>query len=536
MSSSKTEKTKEEDDLVASISKSMTIPQLKKEIILADLWYGTKTKAKTKEDFVDIYISNGLHKRAAATSSKAVSKAASLEDKKEAQVVANAVASVSKAPTSPSASVSKAPTSPSASKAEKTKEEDDLVASISKTMTIPQLKKEIILADLWYGTKTKAKTKAEFVDIYISNGLHKRAEASVSVSKAATVSKAPKTPPKTPPTTPPKSASKAVRVEPKEELILSLMISGHGTEGPEWDPTMPVAEYYKNNVRVYSRACVPGIPSLRMPSKIRKSIDDTFTIFKNNPGSATQEIMSEYTSQDKTQYRKYLDKFECYKDNGAVKNKERCGGLITYLSSKQFRFDQDNTPNIRSEHKTEYGFNQFLESRGVNVSDIRLKITASDGSVTYRNIFNPYEEMAQFYSSNKEHKEPVDIITKFNLAYRHGIEFILKDVLHKEELIGRALEIFKFKEGQQKIGLITLLQLHRFFELVGIKYVNIIDHSCRSFNPTFNIPIEKGEERFKKEQKYIVKPVAFGKRSRRRSSSKKLSKRSDRKYKYTRKI
>jgi hypothetical protein len=429
------------------------------------------------------------------------------------------------------ASVSKAVAS--VSKAEKTKEEDDLVASISKTMTIPQLKKEIIIADLWYGSNTKSKTKADFVNMYISNGLHKRAAASVSVnvnvSKAASVSKAPKSPPTTPPTTPPKSASKAaVRVEPKEELILSLMISGHGTEGPEWDQTMPVAEYYKNNVRVYSRACVPGIPSLRMPSKIRKSIDDTFTIFKNNPGSATQEIMSEYTSQDKTQYRKYLDKFECYKDNGAVKNKERCGGLITYLASKQFRFDQDNTPNIRSEHKTEYGYNQFLESRGANVSDIRLKITASDGSVTYRNIFNPYEEMAQFYSSNKEHKEPVDIITKFNLAYRHGIEFILKDVLHKEELIGRALEIFKFKEGEQKIGLISLLQLYRFFELVGIKYVNIIDHSCRNFNPTFNIPIEKAEERFKKEQKYIVKPVAFGKRSDgKRSDGKRSKRRSD---------
>ena len=419
----------------------------------------------------------------------------------------------------------------SSSKAEK--EEDDLAASISKSMTIPQLKKEIILADLWYGTKTKAKTKAEFVNIYISNGLHKRAATSLSrispeerkaVASLETKAVA-KSPPKIPETSPPTSLSASVskaaasvskaaaRVEPKEELILSLMISGHGTEGPEWEPTLPFAQYYKNNVRVYSRACVPGIPSLRMPSKIRKSIDDTFTIFRNNPGSATQEIMSEYTSQDKTHYRKYLDKFECYKDNGAVKNKERCGGLITYLSSKQFRFDQDDTPNIRSEHKTEYGFNQFLESRGVNVSDIRLKITASDGSVTYRNIFNPYEEMAQFYSSNKEQKEPVEIITKFNLAYRHGIEFILKDVLHKEELIGRALEIFKFKEGEQKIGLITLLQLHRFFELVGIKYVNIIDHSCRNFNPTFNIPIEKGEERFKKEQQYSVKPVAFGKRS-----------------------
>jgi hypothetical protein len=121
--------------------------------------------------------------------------------------------------------------------------------------------------------------------------------------------------------------------------------------------------------------------------------------------------------------------------------------------------------------------------------------------------------MAHFYSSNKEHKEPVDIITKFNLAYRHGIEFILKDVLHKEELIDRALKIFKFKEGEKKKESINLVQLFMFFELVGIKYVNIIDHSCRSFNSAFKIPIEKGEERFKEEQKYIVKPVAFGKRS-----------------------
>jgi hypothetical protein len=170
-----------------------------------------------------------------------------------------------------------------------------------------------------------------------------------------------------------------------------------------------------------------------------------------------------------------------------------------------------------------------LESRGINVSDIRLKITASDGSVTYRNIFNPYEEMAQFYSSNKEQKEPVDIITKFNLAYRHGLEFILKDVLHKEELIDRALKIFKFKEGEKKKESINLVQLFMFFELVGIKYVNIIDHSCRSFNSAFKIPIEKREERFKEEQKYIVKPVAFGKRTKgKRSDGKRSKRRSDR--------
>jgi hypothetical protein len=425
-----------------------------------------------------------------------------------------------------------------ADKAEKSKEkeEEDLAASISKSMTIPQLKKEIILADLWYGTKTKAKTKEEFVNIYISNGLHKRAatvspeERKEAVSKAE-VSLEEKKAPKSPETSP-SSVSKASKSQSnavKEELIMSLMISGHGTEGLEWDdPTSRIAQYYKNNVRVYSRACVPGTRSIRMPKQVRKSIDDAFTIFKNNPGSATQDIMSEYTGQDKNNYRKFLDKFNCDNDYDDIfKNKERCGGLITYLSKKQFTFDEENIPKVRSPYKTEYDWNQFLESRGINVSDIRLKVTASDGSVTYRNIFNPYEEMAQFYSSNKEENEPVDIITKFNLAYRDGIEFILKDVLHKEELIGPALKIFKFKEGEKKKGIINLIQLFRFFELVGIKYVNIIDHSCRSFDRALKIPIEKREERFKEEQKYTVKPVAFGKRSKRRSDGKRSKRRSD---------
>jgi hypothetical protein len=448
----------------------------------------------------------------------------------------------------------------SSSKAEK--EEDDLAASISKSMTIPQLKKEIILADLWYGTKTKAKTKAEFVNIYISNGLHKRAATSLSrispeerkaVASLETKAVA-KSPPKSPETSPPTSLSASVskaaaRVEPKEELILSLMISAHGLEGGEWEPTTPISQYYKNNVRVYSRACLPGVPAVRNRPHVRKSIDEAFTIFKNNPRSSTQEIMTEYTGLDKNNYRNFLDTFKrCEGESVALKYKERCGGLTTYLSQKQFIFAEEyEGPNEKSLYKTEYDFNQFLESRGINVSDIRLKITGSDGVVTYRNIFNPYEEMTKFYRSNKEHKEPLEIITKFNLAYRHGIEFILKDILHKEELIGPALEIFKFKEGEKKKKAITLEQLYRFFELVGIKYVNIIDHTCRNFHPSFKLTEEKNEELFKKEQQYSVKPTAFGKRSdgkrsdgkrsSRRSTLKgKLSKHIYRKNKYSRKI
>ena len=74
-----------------------------------------------------------------------------------------------------------------------------------------------------------------------------------------------------------------------------------------------------------------------------------------------------------------------------------------------------------------------------------------------------------------------------------------------------------------------LEQLYKFFKLVGIKYVNIIDHSCRYFYPNTGLTEKKAEELFEKEQQYSVKPTAFGKRSdgkrlrSRRRNNKKIS-------------
>lgn len=390
----------------------------------------------------------------------------------------------------------------SSSKAEKDKTEDELSASISKSMTIDKLKEDLKNANI---SISGLKKKADYVNLYISNGLHNRAVAS---------SKAP---------SPKEEKTQKLREgQTKEELIMSLMISAHGEESYEWPPYMPVAQYYRNNVRVYSRACVPGVTSLRNNRHVRQSIDDTFTIFQNKPESSTQEVMAEYTGVDRDHYRKFLDSFtECDITRPALmlKNKERCGGLSTYLSQKQFVFTEPISS--KAYYNSEHDWNQFLASRGINVSDIRLKVTTSDGSVTYKNIFNPYEDMAHYYrhinNGDTDDNSP-DMITKFNLIYRHGIEFILKDVLHKEELIGPALEIFRFKEGESKRPELSLDQLYRFFKLVGIKYVNIIDHSCRSFT---ELTEQKAEELFEKEQQYSVKPVAFGKRSSKRSSKRK---------------
>jgi len=443
----------------------------------------------------------------------------------------------------------------------KTKE-DELSASISKSMTIDKLKEELKNANV---SISGLKKKEDYVHRYISNGLHNGVVSSPKATSVTTATKA--TSPKAAPKlsmaarmrefrkaqaeskaqaqaeAESKAQAQAAQAEqPKEELIMSLMISAHGGESNEFIPHTPVAEYYKNNVRVYSRACVPGVLSLRDRRSVRKSIDNSFTIFQNNPGKATQEVMAEYTGVDRNHYRKFLDSFsECASNQSTLKNKERCGGLSTYLSQKQFFFTDPITskPIMESDHN----WKQFVESRGLNVSDIRLKVTASDGSVTYRNIFNPYEDMAHYYryiDNGDPDDDSPDMITKFNLIYRHGLEFIMKNILHKEELIGPALEIFKFKEGEKKISQLDLEQLYRFFELVGIKYVNIIDHSCRFFYPHIGLTEEKAEKLFEKEQQYSVKPVAFGKRlkSRRRSSRKRLNgkKLSNFKKKYSRKI
>ena len=429
------------------------------------------------------------------------------------------------------------------SKAEKDKKEDELSASISKSMTIDKLKEDLKNANI---SISGLKKKADYVNLYISNGLH---NGGVSAKATSVTAAKPKAQPKLSMAARMREFRKAQAESkaqaPKEELILSLMISAHGGESYEFIPHTPVAEYYKNNVRVYSRACVPGVLAIRDRRSVRKSIDNAFTIFQNNPGKATQEVMAEYTGVDRGHYRKFLDSFtECSTNQSTFKNKERCGGLSTYLSQKQFFFTDPITSKPIME--SDYNWNQFVESRGINVSDIRLKVTASDGSVTYRNIFNPFEKMAHYYryiDNGDPDDDSPDMITKFNLIYRHGLEFIMKDVLHKEELIGPALEIFKFKEGEKKISQLDLEQLYRFFELVGIKYVNIIDHSCRFFYPTIGLTEKKAEELFEKEQQYSVKPTAFGKRSSRRSTlkgnrlrSKKLSRHIYRKRKYSRKI
>jgi hypothetical protein len=110
----------------------------------------------------------------------------------------------------------------SLTKVEKEKE-DDLAASISKTMTVDKLKEDLRLANVGFSS---ARKKADFVDLYISNGLHNGAK--VESLKQESLKPESLKPEAKEESVKPVTSSKATK--PKEELILSLIISAHGEE------------------------------------------------------------------------------------------------------------------------------------------------------------------------------------------------------------------------------------------------------------------------------------------------------------------
>ena len=82
------------------------------------------------------------------------------------------------------------------------------------------------------------------------------------------------------------------------------------------------------------------------------------------------------------------------------------------------------------------------------------------------------------------------------------------------------------RENQHKKHIDT--DNHVFFNLIGIKYANIMDYTCRACS-LGRLPQNLTDSIYRTEQKYRIKPVAFGKRSDGKQSDGKQSdgKRSD---------
>ena len=385
---------------------------------------------------------------------------------------------------------------------------DELTKSISK-MTIRDIQKELTASNIDF---SGAKKKADYVSLYVTSGVHNKEgrlsaipeEQAISEAKVVVVSEA-------------KEDVQSITV--LEELVMSITIMGHGCEDlmTPWPFETPISVYFKNNVRVYSKACVPGVNSIGNIYQNSDIIKDVQRRFSAVPKSATESIIQTYAKEVRDDYMRDIVYSKLSKDPvsltpgfdkvSAMENLARVSNLSTFLCNKDFSFYMDSpTERVQDVLKPVY------KTIGIQVTDIRLKKTALDGSVSYEQMFNPSDSK---YSRGD--------MLDHNLIYKSGVTFILKNILGRRDLVKPALEVLGFGK-KDRIMDVSLEQIYNFFMLIGVKYANIMDYTCRKCS-VGNLSKSLTEQIYSVEQNFKKKPVAFGlNRSRRkRSYSKKRS-------------
>jgi hypothetical protein len=380
--------------------------------------------------------------------------------------------------------------SSSKAEAEKSKE-DDLAASISKTMTVDKLKNALTQNKIVYSA---AKKKADFVDLFISNGLHNGSVLEVAEVKEA-------------------------EAETKEELIMSITIMGHGCEDlmSPWSDQLPISTYFKNNVRVYSKACVPDVNAIGNIYQNEDIIKDVQRKFSEVPKGETSAIVKAYADEVRDEYIRDVafSKFSKapvsltrgFNKLSDIANLGRASNLSTFLCNKNFSFYMDS-----EKEKIKPMMQHVYKTVGIHLTDIRVKKTAKDGSVSYEQIFSPTDPK---YSR-------IDL-TNFNLIYKNGLTYVLKDIMGRRDLVKPALEIFGLTGKKDRIMDLSLEQIYNFFKLLEVKYANIMDYTCRACS-IGRLSQDLTDSIYRVEQNFKIKPVAFGKRSEKKRSKGKRSK------------
>ena len=91
----------------------------------------------------------------------------------------------------------------------------------------------------------------------------------------------------------------------KDEIILSLVILGHGCEDltTPWPAKSEFSRYYRNNVRVYSRACVPDTVTLGNLASNPEIIRDIHHRFSSVPRNETSAIIRDYAEDSRFEYQ-----------------------------------------------------------------------------------------------------------------------------------------------------------------------------------------------------------------------------------------
>ena len=285
------------------------------------------------------------------------------------------------------------------------------------------------------------------------------------------------------------SLPKALATSLTKDIIMSVAIIGHGCEDFSKPLTEDLADYYRKNVRVYSRACVPGIISVGNILKNEEIIHDVRGRFSRDSKLGTEYVINKYIEKTKPDYlntvRSYRDRISNASSVKAADDQflQRSSGLSTFLFEKEFGFYEDTpdeklSPLIKPKYPT----------IGVHVVNVSMKITNHDGSVHYEPLFDPSNKMFERFD-----------LTMFNLIYKDGVQQLFKEFYKNPELTQLLTKLDKsanqklvkdalVKDAQTCLGFgrktrvstLSLKHLYDFFQLLGVRYVNIMDYSCRS--------------------------------------------------------
>jgi hypothetical protein len=109
------------------------------------------------------------------------------------------------------------------------------------------------------------------------------------------------------------------------------------------------------------------------------------------------------------------------------------------------------------------------------------------------------------------------------LIYKNGLTYVLKDIMGRRDLVKPALEIFGLTGKKDRIMDLSLEQIYNFFQLLEVKYANIMDYTCRACS-IGRLSQDLTDSIYRVEQNFKIKPVAFGKRSEKKRSKGKRSK------------
>jgi hypothetical protein len=290
---------------------------------------------------------------------------------------------------------------------------------------------------------------------------------------------------------------------PKKEIIMTVSIFGHGCEDYTSALRGDLADYYRNNVRVYSRACVPGTVSIGNILEYEDIIRDIRKRFSVSGGTdlIIEKYIDDMTPAYSQKVKSYLDRCKtddtvCISKAKKAATEQRSSGLSTYLFEKEFGFYEESP-----DEKPSGPIKAKYPTLGVHVVNVSVKVTDVDGSVYYETIFDPSDDKYRRLD-----------FTMFNLIYKDGLKQLLGE-LGKKTAFKDAQAALVF-DRKTRVSELSLTQLYEFFKLMGVQYVNVMDFTCRSCALDMDQPILENIYRMEQDQNNAKRGLFGGKKSR----------------------